>query len=95
MNKDFDIEAFWLRLNGLIKNSEYTQATLSEKIGLQPRAISNWISHKTTPDIYSCYLIIKELNTTLEFLITGKETNEFDKLNQLKTDITRLLDQTH
>lgn len=97
MNENFDTESFWNRLNTLIKNSSYTQNSLSVKIGLPERAIGNWSTKKTPPDLYSCYLICKELNTTVEYLITGSDTpthsqmNKQEKLSQLKSDLARLL----
>lgn len=93
MNSNFDTESFWNRLNALIKASPYTQNSLSIKVGLPERTIGNWSTKKTPPDLYSCFLICKELNTSIEYLITGTQPEEFDRLKQLKMDVSRLLDQ--
>lgn len=85
---------FWNRLNDLIKGSGFTQDSLSEKCGFAKRRIQNLSTSKRLPDVFEAYLMANELNTTVEYLVTGKQThklNEF-QIEKLENDLTFLLD---
>lgn len=85
-----DIESFWLRINSLIKEYGYTQNSLTDKCGFTPRAIANWSTRKMIPDAFSVYLIAKELNTTVEYLLTGKQPHT-QNYERLQADLNELL----
>ena len=72
-NKEL-IEAFWGRVNTLIKQCNTTQAELSAKLNPKdpsPRKLQN-MSGKRLPDAEEVVIIAKELNTTVEYLVTGE-----------------------
>ena len=60
----------------LIKKSGLTQKEFAEKIGLKKNAISQWKSGNSKS--YNKYLkeIAEILNTTTEYLLTGKEVDQ-------------------
>lgn len=87
-----DTELFWTRLNSLIKEYGFTQNSLTDRCGFTPRAIANWSQKRTIPDAFSVYLMAQELNTTVEFLITGKTSPTSVKLDRLQSDINSLLE---
>ena len=70
---DFDVTVFWDRVKSLIKQRNLTQRLLSEKLGLTTRTIETWINQKTIPNAYQTYLLTRELETTVEYLVTGKD----------------------
>lgn len=72
-NQDL-IEAFWKRVNALIRQCGTTQSELSEKLNPKdpsPRKIQN-MSGKRLPDAEEVVIIAKALDTTVEYLVTGE-----------------------
>ena len=65
------VSEFWDRVNSLIKEKGFTQASLSEKLGFNPRRIQNLSGANRLPDANEGVLMAKELGTTLEYLILG------------------------
>ena len=86
-----DNEEFWQRTNQLIKESGYTQNTLTEKLNFTPRSIQNWSSRKIVPDAISAYKMAKALNTTVEFLVTGIKEPEENQFEKFQSDLSTLL----
>lgn len=87
---DFDVTVFWDRVKSLIKQKNLTQRSLSEKLGLTTRTIETWINQKTIPNAYQTYLLTRELDTTMEYLVTGKDPQ--DKKGIIKEYLTTLLE---
>lgn len=69
-------ENFWNRVKALIKQSNTTQRGLSETCGFHSRAIEAWISKNTFPDVFEAFTIAQALGVSVEYLVTGKETDE-------------------
>ena len=86
-----DVDAFWNRLQDLIKHSSYTQKSLSETLGLNAHSLEVMKAKKNVPGTFLTYKIAKLLNTSVEFLITGKESNpSTEELSELKRKIKEL-----
>ena len=68
-----DTASFWERTNSLIKLERTTQRTLSKACGFTERRIETLVSTGRLPDVVSAYLIAKALNTSVEYLVTGKQ----------------------
>lgn len=64
---------FWNNVKTLLKNLKITQKQLSIKLSLPERTIETWVCRNTIPDVVTAYKIATELNTTVEFLVSGKE----------------------
>lgn len=88
---ELDIDAFWNRVRLLIKQSSYTQRTLSEALGLNSHSIEVMSSRKNIPNTFLSYKIAKLLNTSVEYLITGQESSpSAAELSNLKQKIREL-----
>lgn len=80
-----DVDAFWDRIRILIKKSPYTQNTLSEAIGLNAKSLSVMMAKGNVPGTFQSYKIAKLLNTSVEYLVTGKETSLLPELSKYKS----------
>ena len=86
-----DAVSFWNRVKQLIKSNNTTQRGLSETIGLSARALEIKIGRKSAPDVFEAYKIAKALNTTVEYLVTGSDTNPAEReLKELKERLKNL-----
>lgn len=54
----------------------YKQKEIIEKTGISKAAISNYIGGNRIPDTEAILKLSLTLNTTIEWLLTGKSTNE-------------------
>lgn len=84
---------FWNNVKSLLKNYKITQKQLSVIINLPERTVETWIARNTIPDAIEAVKIAQALNTTVEFLVTGEETNkaqqELDKLKQILRELSQ------
>lgn len=84
---------FWNNVKSLLKNYKITQKQLSVIINLPERTIENWIGRNTIPDAIEAVKIAQALNTTVEYLVTGEESNkaqqELDKLKQILRELSQ------
>lgn len=88
-----DVDAFWNRLQSLIKHSSYTQKSLSETLGLNAHSLEVMKAKKNVPGTFLTYKIAKLLNTSVEYLVTGQESNPYSaELFELKQRIKELAD---
>ncbi|WP_187427629.1 helix-turn-helix domain-containing protein [Treponema phagedenis] len=55
----------------IIKNNTKRQS-VADYANIRPQAISNWISQQSLPRVDTAVKIAEYLNTTVEFLVTGK-----------------------
>lgn len=63
---------FWERLKNEIKRQNTTQEWVAGKINVSYRTFNGWISRKIMPNADQAVSIAKLLDTTVEYLITGK-----------------------
>ena len=63
------------------KEKELTQIQLAEKLGVSDRSVSNWENGKNMPDISLFPIISKELDITINDLMSGEtvETEEYQQ----------------
>ena len=66
---------FWNNVKSLLKNSPFTQKSLSEYLGYSPRTLEQWISRNSLPNASDAVKIAQALSTSVEFLVTGKDSN--------------------
>lgn len=59
------------RIQALRKEQGLTQDALAERMGVTPQAVSKWENDQSCPDILSLPQLAKELNTTVDTLLTG------------------------
>lgn len=73
-----EIEAFYARLNRLIKQRNTTQEWVCKNIGLNLGTFRNRQTAKIYPNIYEGVSIAKLLDTTAEFLVSGENPHELE-----------------
>lgn len=87
-----DFKDFWTNTNNLIKSQGKTQKTLSIECGFSERRIENLSTNNRSPDVIEAVKIATALNTSVEFLVTGKEENPAAKeLKELKEKLAALI----
>ena len=83
-----EIAIIWERVNSLIKECNTTQTAISIQCGLNPRRVQNLSSGNRLPDAIEITKIAAALNTTVEYLINGKEQNSYkEKYDKLKSAV--------
>ncbi len=88
------INEFWNRVKELIKEQNKTQIELCEFCGLNLHAFRNKIALNTNPNVIDAYKIAAYLNTTVEFLVTGKETDVYkENFRNLLEDLRTVVDR--
>ena len=90
-NKNMDIVTdFWIRVNALIKANNTKQQIIAEQCDLSYQTFRGWVTRKVFPDAFQSYKIAKALNTSVEYLITGKENETPKEVLDLAADINSL-----
>ena len=69
-----DSQAFWRRVNKRIKDLKMTQEYVSEKMSLNYATFRGWSHVKTFPRIDVIFEMAQVLETSMNFLIFGTET---------------------
>ena len=66
-----DSEAFWRRVNRLIKEHKTTQEQVSSIIGVHYATFKGWSFSKEYPKLANIYLLAQALETSMNYLIFG------------------------
>ena len=89
-----EADVFWKNATQLMKNKKISQETLCEKIGISVWTLRGAISKHTLPRVDVAQAIAEALDTSIEFLLKGTESNEYkNRLDNLKDTIYKILDQ--
>lgn len=80
-----ELKDFGTRLKTAFKQSAYTQKQISEIIRISQDTLSNYVKETTYPDADVLYKLIKLLNVSADWLLTG-EGKEFTKLEELSDE---------
>ena len=76
---------YWQRTKSLIKSQNLTQEKLCKLCNISLATFVSWIHNERLPDLESAVKIASALNTSVEFLVTGNETDSATKeLKDLK-----------
>ena len=76
-------DKFWNRVKGLIKDKGMTQAEFAEQNGFSVNTFLGWISKNRSPDLDIAVVIAEQLDTTVDYLITGKTQELSTEENKL------------
>ncbi len=76
------------------KEKKLTQQQLAEKLGVSDRAISNWENGKNMPDISLFPAISKELNITVNDLMSGEKVDRKEYQEKFEENIIYTIDNT-
>lgn len=86
---------FWDNVKSELKVNSLTLKDLSLKTELNYRTLQNQISRNIVPDAIQSVIIAKALNTTVEYLVTGEDSNpykdKYEKLAQTIQDLANTL----
>ena len=74
---------FWLRVKDKLDFQDMTQRDLAVKINEKYNTLQSWINRDRLPNAEQAVSIADVLNTSVEFLVTGKSSNK--KNNYSKT----------
>lgn len=76
----------------VMKEKKINQTELAKITDISVLTIRSWIARDNVPDVLTAAKIAEALNTSLDFLATGKPsaTDEFDKLKS-KLDAIKLI----
>ena len=78
------METLGERIQRLMKAQGYTQAELASMVGVTGAAMSRYINDNREPKAEILANLATALNTTIDYLISGKESSEdFDALYRL------------
>jgi len=66
---------FWDRVQARIEDQGKSQKLVAESLGIRPDMLSRWIHREILPDAAQAVGIAAALNTTVEFLVTGKSSS--------------------
>ena len=80
-------ELFWQRVKELIKAQNVTQEWVAKSADVSFSNLKQQIFHGRIPTADEAVKIAKALNTTVEYLVTGEETDKAKELAELKAKI--------
>ena len=69
------IAPFWKRIKALIKEKHITQAEAARISHMSVNTLKAWMSRGTIPSLDVAYNLARYLGVSIEYLITGKETD--------------------
>ena len=76
---------FWNNVKKLLSNQNILQKDFADSIGINIATLKNQMTRNIVPDAESAVKIASALNTSVEFLVTGNETDSAAKeLKDLK-----------
>lgn len=89
---------FWTNVKDELEYNLLTQKDLAESINISYNTLQSWITKDRLPDAENAVKIAEKLNTTVEYLVTGKtslHTKEQSRkiISALKKDINALVDK--
>jgi len=92
---------FWRNVKEELEYNLITQKELAEKTGISYNTLQSWITKNRLPDAEQALKIANELNTSIEYLLTGKISDKQElnhrlldllpKLNRLTNENLKLL----
>lgn len=78
---------FWQKVKEELEYNLITQKELAEKIGISYNTLQSWITKDRLPDAEQALKIAKQLNTSIEYLVTGKN----EEKNGIKKNLQEMI----
>ena len=78
-----DANAFWNRVNKLIKDKKLTQEAVAAMISVSYPSLRGWSHRKVYPELIDIYHLAQALDTTMNYLIFGKDTEPDTQLEYI------------
>lgn len=73
-----------MRVKELLKAQNATQDKIAKQINERADTFSKWIQKDLLPDAEQSYKIAVALGVSVEYLVTGEEPDNSEKINQTK-----------
>ena len=90
-NIDMDNTLYWSRVKELLKKNKKTQVELCKETEIILGTMKGWQVNNRLPGSEESVKIAKALNTSVEYLVTGQESNLYkEKYDTLVTAIKEL-----
>ena len=84
-----DAKTFWNNVKPLIKQRNKTQESLAAELNIPFGTFQGWIAKSILPDVISASKIARALGVSVEYLVTGQET---DGKKQFIEDLKNFID---
>lgn len=82
---------FWSSVRQLLAERKILQRDFAEQIGYNVSRLKNQMTRNISPDVDTAVKIAKALNTSVEYLVTGEEPDQYKaELEQFKKRILEL-----
>ena len=89
-----DAEIFWKNVMHILKEKKISQEVLCDGTGISIWTLRGSISKKIFPRVDMAKTISDYLGTSVDFLLTGKDSNEYKvRLDNLKMSLMDLIEQ--
>ena len=85
-----DAKTFWNNVKPLIKQRNKTQESLAAELNIPFGTFQGWIAKSILPDVISASKIARALGVSVEYLVTGEET---DGKKQLLKEMQSVFDR--
>ena len=90
-NELLEVFIFWDSVKTCAKEKALSIKILAEMTGINYRTLQNQMSRDISPDVYTSVKIAQALGTSVEYLVTGEESNQYKvQLDQLKETLRKL-----
>ena len=87
-----DADSFWKNVSQMLKSKKISQEKMCEDIGISIWTLRGSISKQILPRVDIAKTIADYLGTSIDFLLTGTESNQYkQRLDSLKTGILELI----
>ena len=84
---------FWVRLKSAIKAQNTTQEWVAGKVGVPLSTFRKWMTHKTYPNMKAGVEIACLLETSAEYLVSGKPPRDLSSEEQRLVSVYRKLNR--
>ena len=85
-------ESFWKNVSQVLKSKKISQEKMCEDIGISIWTLRGSISKQILPRVDIAKTIADYLGTSIDFLLTGTESNPYkERLDSLKNNILELI----
>ena len=89
---------FWINVKDELDYNLMTQKELAESINISYNTLQSWITKDRLPDAENAVKIADKLNTTVEYLVTGKQPHHATEqsrkiISELKREMNVLIDK--
>lgn len=87
-----DADSFWKNVSQVLKSKKISQEKMCEDIGISIWTLRGSISKQILPRVDVAKTIADYLGTSIDFLLTGTESNQYkQRLDSLKSGILELI----